>query len=103
MPVFGGTTTKLSNAGLAPAQEGVPLAVAVELELRVPPDGEPAREVVDLHRVVDHELGRDERVDPPRVCAEVGHRRAHGGEIDDHGDAGEVLLQHACRAERDRP
>ncbi len=86
---------------LAPAQEGVALAVALELELRVVPDREPACEVVDLHRVVDHELGRDERVDHARVAAERGHRVAHRGEVDDRGDAREVLQQDARRRERD--
>ena len=38
MPVFGGTTWKLSNALLAPAQERVALAVALELELGVAED-----------------------------------------------------------------
>ena len=34
-------------------------------------------------------------------AAECGDRVAHGGEIDDGGNAGEVLQQHAARAERD--
>ena len=83
MPVFGGTTLKLSKAPLAPAQEGVALAVALELELDVALDREPGRELVHLHGVVDHELGRDERVDPGRVAAQLAHRVAHRGEVDD--------------------
>ena len=43
------------------------------------------RELVDLHRVVDHELGREQRVDLRRVAAEVAHRVAHRGEVDDRG------------------
>ena len=56
---------------LAPAQEGVALAVALELELGVPPEGEPRCELVDLDAVVDDELGRDQRVDPRGVAAEI--------------------------------
>jgi hypothetical protein len=43
--------------GLAPAQELVALAVALELELGVPLEGVAQAELVDLDRVVDHELG----------------------------------------------
>ena len=52
---------------LAPAQEEVALAVALELELDVAPERHARRERVDLHRVVDHELGRDQRVDLRRA------------------------------------
>ena len=44
--------------GLAPAQEGVALAVALELELGVALEREPLGEHVDLDRVVDHQLDR---------------------------------------------
>ena len=58
------------EGALAPAQERVALAVALELELGVPEDRASRRELVDLHRVVDHELDGEERVDllgsPPR-------------------------------------
>ena len=83
---------------LAPAEERVALAVALELELDVALDREPRRELVDLHRVVDHELDRDQRVDRARVAALVAHRVAHRGEVDDARDAREVLQQDARRA-----
>ena len=54
---------EVRERALAPAEERVALAVALELERGVPLDREPRREVVDLHRVVDHELDRDQRVD----------------------------------------
>ena len=86
---------------LAPAQERVALAVAAELELGVAADREPAREVVDLHRVVDHELGRDQRVDPAGSPPKRRHRLAHRGQVDDGRDAGEVLEEDARRREGD--
>ena len=86
---------------LAPAQEGVALLVALELALGVDAEGVAGAERVDLHRVVDHELGRRERVDLRRVAAHLGHRVAHRGEVDDRGHAGEVLHQHAGGRERD--
>ena len=83
MPVPGGTTRRSRNAGLGPAQELVALAVALVLALDV--EGERARraEQVDLDGVVDDEVGRDERVDPRRVAADVRHRVAHDREVDD--------------------
>ena len=80
---------------LAPAQERVALAVALELELGVALESEPLGEHVDLDRVVDHQLDRHERVDPGRVAAQLVHRVAHGGQVDDRRHAGEVLHQHA--------
>ena len=86
---------------LPPAQEGVALAVPLELELGVAEDREAVRELVHLHRVVDDELDREERVDLLRVAAEVVHRVPHRGEVDDRRNAGEVLQEDAARRERD--
>ena len=71
------------EGALAPAQERVALLVALELHLGVDAEGVARAEDVDLHGVVDDQLGRDERVDLRRVAAEVGHRVAHRGEVDD--------------------
>ena len=96
-----GDDLEVVEGPLAPAQERVALAVPLELELGVPEDRSPRRELVDLHGVVDHELDREQRVDPLRVAAEGAHRVAHRGEIDHGRDAGEVLEQHARRSEGD--
>ena len=86
---------------LAPAQEGVALLVARELELGVQLKRVGLAEVVDLHRVIDDELDRLQRVDLVRIAAEPRDAVAHRGEIDDRRHAGEVLQQHARRRERD--
>ena len=86
---------------LPPAEERVALAVPLELALDVVLDREPRRELVHLHRVVDDELRRDERIDLRRIAALLAHRVAHRGEVDDRGHAGEVLEEHARRHERD--
>ena len=88
---------------LAPAEEGVALLVSLELELGVPGEREPARELVDLHGMVDHELGRQQRVDASGSPPELAHRVAHRGEIDDGGNAREVLQKDAGGRERDLP
>ena len=86
---------------LAPAQERVALAVPRVVLLDVLRQRGTARERVHLDGVVDHELGRQERVDARRVAAEVAHGVAHRGQVDHGRDAGEVLQQHARGRERD--
>ena len=53
----------------------------------------------DGDRVIDDKIDRDQRVDLLGIAAERLHRVAHRGEIDHGGNAGEVLHQHARRAE----
>ena len=86
---------------LAPAQELEALAVALELQLNVAGEGVRGAEEVGDHRVVDDQLGGDERVDLRRVAAERPHRLAHRGQVDDRGDAGQVLQDHPGRGELD--
>ena len=85
---------------LRPAEERVALAVALVLAVDVDQERGIGAELVDLHAVVDDEVDRDERVDPPRVAAHLGHRVAHRGEVDDARHAGEVLEDDPGRHER---
>jgi len=89
------------ECALTPAQERVALLVALELALGVDAERVARAEHVDLHRVVDDELGRQLWVDPGRVAPEVGHRIPHPRQIDDRWNAGEVLEQNAGRPKRD--
>ena len=86
---------------LRPAQERVALGVALVLPLDVGGVGTLRAEQVDLHRVVDDQVGGDERVDLGRVAAVASHRRAHRRQVDDRRNAGEVLHQDAGGHERD--
>jgi LPXTG-motif cell wall-anchored protein len=92
---------EVAEALLTPLEEAIALLVALELELAVLLERVLAAEDVDLHRVVDDELHRLERVDLLRIAAHLLHRIAHRREIDDGGDAGEVLKEHTARGERD--
>ncbi len=89
------------EGALSPAQEGVALVVSFELTLGVHAEGVMRRERIDLHRVVDHELGRRERVDPRGIAPHLSHRVTHRGQIDDRRHAGEVLHQDARGREGD--
>ncbi len=84
---------------LTPAQERVALLVALELALGVEAESVARAEGVDLHRVVDYQLSRHERVDLRRVAAHPRHCVAHRGKVHDGGDTGEVLHQYTGRRE----
>jgi hypothetical protein len=86
---------------LAPAQELVALEVALVLERDVGLERRGVAEVVDDHRMVDHQVDRHQRVDLLGVAAELLHRVAHRREIDHRRHAGEVLHQDARAAEVD--
>ncbi len=92
---------EVAEGGLAPAQEGVALAVAREFNLVVGSQSSGSAVLIDLHRVVDHELGGRQRVDSLRVAAQLHDRIAHCGEVDDTGYAGKVLKDYSRRSEGD--
>jgi hypothetical protein len=85
---------------LTPTKEGIPLPVARELELGIQRECILPTKVVDLHRVIDHELDRLQRVDAIRVPLQLDDRIPHGGQIDDARHAGEILQEDARRHER---
>jgi hypothetical protein len=86
---------------LRPPQQLITLLVAVELQLGVAAEGVGAAEDVGDDGVVDDQLGRDERVDPARVAAEIGHGVTHRHQIHHTRHPGEVLQQHPRRRELD--
>ena len=100
-PRVGRHHREVVEGALSPAQEGVALLVALELALGIETEGVARTEGIDLDGVVDHELGRRERIDLGGVAAHLGHRVAHRGKVDHGGHAGEVLHQHPCRGEGD--
>ena len=84
---------------LRPAQQHVTLAVTLVLALDVALVCLGIAERVDLHRVIDHEVDRHQRINAHRIAPGARHCRAHGGQVDDRRHAGEVLQQHARRHE----
>ena len=82
----------------APFQELVALHVAMIFELDVLREGLRRSERVDHHAMVDDEMDRHLRIDLRRIPAELRHRIAHRGEIDDGRHPGEILHQHPRRA-----
>ena len=79
---------------LGPAQQGIPLAVAHVLPLDVARVGAQRSERIDLHGMVDDQVGLHQWIDASRILARALHRGAHRGQVNDRRDAGEVLQQH---------
>ena len=92
---------EIAERRLAPAQERIALGVAAELDRGVLRQRIGRAVLVDLHRVIDDQLGRRQRIDLVGIAAELDHRFAHRGEVDDGRHAGEVLHDHAAGRERD--
>jgi hypothetical protein len=85
----------------APLQELVALAVALELQLHVQVERVGRAVVVDLHRVVDHQVDRHQRLDHLRIGPIFFADAAHRGEVGEQRHAGEVLQHDARDDERD--
>ncbi len=85
----------------APLEELVALLVALELEVAVDLHGLRGAVGVHLHRVIDHQVSADHRVDLVHFSAHATHGAAQRGEVDDGGHAREVLEHHAARCEGD--
>ena len=85
---------------LAPFQELVTLAVALEFHVHVQPQRFRRAGEIDLHRVIDDEIDRHERLDDFRIAAECLHRAAHRREIDHERHAGEILQDDSRDDER---
>src|SRR6185503_783987 len=82
---------------LSPAQEGIPLFVALKLKLGVQRKSLRLPEFVYLNGVVDYKFRRLQRIDERRIPAQFGHGIAHGGKIHDSGHPREVLHENTAR------
>ncbi len=86
---------------LAPLEEQVAFPVALELQVGVGAEGGGSAVGVHLHRVIDHQVGRLQRIDPGRVAAHPPDGVTHGGQVRHGGHAREVLQKDARRDEGD--
>ena len=80
---------------LRPPQQRVAFAVALELEIGIDLKRPRRPELIHDHRVVDDELGGQERVHPLGIAAHLHDGVPHRGEIHHRRHAREVLQQHA--------
>src|SRR2546430_16401619 len=80
---------EVAERRLPPAQERVALAVAREFDGGVGGERTGSAVLVDLHRMVDHQLRRAQRVDALGVTAQAHDGIAHGREVHHTRHAGE--------------
>ncbi len=92
---FGRNDGEILERLLAPIEEDVAFLVSVELDLGVLGEGVGRAVMVDLYRVVDDQVHRNERIDRFWVPADFFDRVAHRCEVDHGGNAGKVLHQYA--------
>ncbi len=83
--------TEIAEGRLSPFEKLVALAVALEFHLGVAGERVGGGEEIHLDGMVDDQVHRHERVDPLRVAAQTGHGGAHGGQVHNRRDAGEIL------------
>jgi hypothetical protein len=85
----------------APFHELVALGVALEFHFHVEPQRIRAVVVIDLDRVIHHQVHRHQRFDDLRVFAHRSCGIAHRGEIGEQRHTGEILQHDARHDERD--
>ena len=86
---------------LAPFEKLVAFLVALELHVAIDHNRGFAAIGIHLHRVIDHELDRLQRINFFRIAAKVRHRVSHGGQIHHAGNPGEILQKNSRRGKRD--
>ena len=101
MPVPGGNYPEVLERVLRPTQKGIALPISLELTFHVLPVRLGSAEKIDLHRMIDDQVGWHHWIDPVGITAQRFEPIPHGGQIDDRRNAGEVLKNDARWHERD--
>ena len=86
---------------LPPFEELVALMIALEFHLCIALEGIRIGKEIHLHRVVNDQVDRHERVDRFWVTAQPGNGSAHGRQVNHRRDTGKILHDHTRRQERD--
>ena len=88
---------------MSPAQKGITLLVALELQQGIHVESIHLGKFIHLHRVVDHQFGRLEWIDQRGISTHFRHSITHGSQIDHGRDTGEILHEHARGRKSDFP
>ena len=87
--------TEILKCLLSPLQEHVSFAVAFQFAIGIKAECFRSSELIDLHRVVDHEIDLLQRIDLFRIASHFPDHIAHRGQIDDRRYSSEILHEHA--------
>src|SRR6478672_13861338 len=80
---------------LTPLEKLVTLAIALERHVQIEFERARRTKEIDLHRVIDNQIDRHERLDDLRVASEPLHSAAHRCEVDNQRNSSEVLQNNA--------
>ena len=86
---------------LAPFEKLVALRISLELHLEIQLQRFWRPGEIDLHRMIDDQIHRNERLDDLRVPAKPRDRASHRREIDQQRHPGEILQDDASHDKRD--
>ena len=92
----GGYNAEVVKRLLTPFQEGVAFDVALVFAVNVHLERARVAELVDHDRVVDDKINRVQRVNLVGIATQGNQPVAHRRKVDNCGNAGEILHQHAC-------
>jgi hypothetical protein len=84
---------------LPPLQKHVALSIAFEFTIGIEPECFRSSELIHLHRVINHQIHLLQGINLLRISTHSLDDIAHGRQIDDSRNAGEILHQHARRPE----
>ncbi|MPM46792.1 hypothetical protein SDC9_93498 [bioreactor metagenome] len=87
---------------LAPTQKLVAFAVALIFAFHVAAHGVWHASGIHLQGVIDDQIHRDDGVDAAGVAAQFGHGRAHGRQIYNNRNTGEILHHHPAGVKGNR-
>ena len=90
-----GHGSKVVQRLLAPAKKLVPLSIPLKFQIDVDLQGVGGAEPVDLDRVIDDEIHRDQRIDFLGISAHAGHRAPHCRQVHNGRNTREVLQHDA--------
>ena len=91
MPTEGGTTRKLRNAFWPQRRNSYRSRLRSNSIRTFSVERVGRAETIDLHRMIDHQIDGNERIDLLRIAAQPLHRAPHGRQIDHRRHAGEIL------------
>ena len=96
-----GDHAEVTQALLSPSQQLIPLQISLKLEIHILLQRITGAKVVNLHRVIDHQVTLNQRVDLFGVATHANHGIPQSGHVDHCGNPREILQNHTAHHKRD--
>ena len=90
-----GHDAEIAELRHGPAHDAEALAIAFEFGAQVARQGVSGSGEIRTHRMIDHQIGRHDRIDPAGIATTRHHGVAHGGKIHQQRHARRIRHQHA--------